>query len=149
MPNDQCPSNDQGPTPKASPPDTMGGRAARARPVYDLEERTAKFAEAVIGLAARIQRTPVTTRVIEQFVGSGTSIGANYCEAEDSISRKEFRKNVGICRKEAKETKYWLRVIATAAPELREDARSLWKEANELHLIFCKTMQTLEAEGGS
>jgi four helix bundle protein len=104
--------------------------------IFDLEERTARFGEAVIGLAKRIPQTAVNTRLISQLVGSGTSVGANFCEAEDSVSRKDFKSKVGICRKESKETKYWLRMIAAAEPSLKAEARALWQEARELNLIF-------------
>jgi len=75
---------------------------------YDLEERTAVFGEAVIAFAKRIPATPVTLPLISQLVQSGTSVGANYCEADDACSRKDFRFKVGTCRKESKETKHWL-----------------------------------------
>ena len=104
--------------------------------IYDLEERTAKFGEAVIEFAITIPQGPVTNRLIDQLVGAGTSIGANYCEADDAYSRNEFRKNIGICRKEARETKFQLRMIVKAVPTLRPTARVLWQEAKELHLIF-------------
>jgi four helix bundle protein len=67
---------------------------------------------------------------------SGTSVGANYCEADDAVSGKEFRLKVGTCKKEARETKHRLRMIAAAEPESASAARVLWKEANELMLIF-------------
>lgn len=103
---------------------------------YDLEERTAKFAEDVVKFARRIPKDSVTVRIIEQFVDAGTSIGANFCEAEDAQSKKDFLHKITICKKESRETKYWLRVIATAVPQLKDEARRLWKEANELNLIF-------------
>mgnify|MGYP001610448536 CR=1 FL=1 len=103
---------------------------------YDLEERTAKFGEEIIKFAKKIPVMPVTQRLIPQLVGSGTALGSNYCEADDAESAKDFRHKLGICKKEARETKHWLRMIATAAPELREEARTLWQEAKELHLIF-------------
>ncbi len=103
---------------------------------YDLEERTAKFGENIIKFAKKISITPVTQRVIPQLVGAGTSIGANYCEADDAESSKDFVHKIGICKKEARETKHWLRMIALAAPELKDEARLLWQEAKELHLIF-------------
>lgn len=106
-----------------------------ARP-YDLEERTARFGEAVIEFAKKIPQNSVTKRLIEQLVGSGTSVGANFCEADDGVSKKDFKKSIGTCRKESKETKYWLRMIATAEPGLKDLARPLWKEAKELNLIF-------------
>src|SRR5436190_21372572 len=77
-------------------------------------------------------------RLIEQLVGAGTSVGANYCEADDGVSRKDFKNKIGTCRKEARETKFFLRMVATAEPGLKPEARVLWQEAKELHLIFCK-----------
>jgi len=108
------------------------------RPVFDLEERTARFGEAIIGFAKRIPLSPVNNRLIEQLVGAGTSVGANYCEADDGVSRKDFKNKIGTCRKEARETKFFLRMIATAEPSLKSEARDLWQEAKELHLIFSK-----------
>jgi len=80
--------------------------------VYDLEERTARFGEAVIDFAKTIPQNPVTNRLINQLVGAGTSVGANYVEADDSVSKKDFLKSIGTCRKEARETKHFLRMIA-------------------------------------
>ena len=104
---------------------------------YDLEERTALFGEAVIAFAKRVPRDVVTLPLISQLVRSGTSVGANYCEADDAVSRKEFRKNIGTCQKEAKETKHWIRMMVAAEPAMKESGRPLWQEAKELHLIFC------------
>ena len=111
---------------------------------FDLEERTAQFGEAVIRFAKRVPVNTVTMPLIGQLVCAGTSIGANYCEANDAESRKDFRHKIGICRKESKETKHWLRMIAVAAPELRADARTLWQEAKELNLIFGKIRRGAE-----
>src|SRR4051812_45419868 len=110
----------------------------RDRPVYDLEERTARFGEAIIDFAKIIPQNPVTNRIIAQLVGAATSVGANYVEADDAVSKKEFLKNIGTCRKEARETKHFLRMIVRAVPELKPQARTLWLEAKELHLIFSK-----------
>src|SRR4029077_3644211 len=106
--------------------------------VYDLEERTARFGEAVIDFAKTIPQGAVTNRIISQLVGAGTSIGANYVEADDAVSKKEFLKCIGPCKKEARETKYFLRMAVRAVPELKREARKLWMEARELHLIFSK-----------
>src|SRR5207253_9416370 len=106
--------------------------------VYDLEERTARFGEAIIDFAKTIPRDPVTDRIISQLVGAGTSVGANYIEADDSVSKKEFLKCIGTCKKEARETKYFLRMAVRAVPKLKPEARKLWMEAKELHLIFAK-----------
>lgn len=106
--------------------------------VYDLEERTARFGEAIIDFARTIPADAVTQRIIGQLVGAATSVGANYVEADDAVSKKEFLKNIGTCRKEARETKHFLRMAVRAVPELKPQARILWIEAKELHLIFSK-----------
>ena len=106
--------------------------------VYDLEERTAKFGEAVIDFARAIPQTPVTNRLISQLVAAATSVGANYVEADDAVSRKEFLKNIGTCRKEAREVKHFLGMVVRAVPEFKPKARIHWLEAKELHLIFSK-----------
>ena len=108
---------------------------AGAKP-YNLEERTALFGEAVIAFAKRVPVTQVTRSLIDQVVRSGTSIGANYCEADDSESKRDFRHKIRLCRTESRETKHWLRMIAAADDTLRTDARKLWQEAKELNLIF-------------
>lgn len=111
---------------------------ADGKRVYDLEERTARFGEAIIDFARTIPQGPVTSRIISQLVGAGTSVGANYVEADDAVSKKEFLKCIGTCRKEARETKHFLRKTVRAVPELKSQARELWIEAKELHLIFSK-----------
>jgi four helix bundle protein len=103
---------------------------------YDLEERTAQFGETIIAYAKRIPTNLVTQPLIPQLVDSGTSVGANYCEADNAGSKKEFRYRISLCKRESRETKHWLRMIAAAVPELKEDARPLWREAQELNLIF-------------
>ncbi len=103
---------------------------------YDLEERTAKFGEEIIKFAKKIPENSVTKPLIPQIVKAGTSIGANYCEADDAESKRDFNHKIGICKKEARETKYWLRMIVVTVPALKEEARKLWTEAKELNLIF-------------
>jgi len=106
--------------------------------VYDLEERTARFGEAIIGFAKTIPQNAVTNRIITQLVGGGTSVGAKYVEADDAVSKKEFLKSIGTCRKETRETKHFLRMAVRAVPELKPQAGTLWLEAREPHLIFSK-----------
>ena len=106
--------------------------------VYDLEERTARFGEIIIDFAKSIPQNPVTNRIITQLVGAGTSVGANYVEADDAVSKKEFLKSIGTCRKEARETKHFLRMAVRAVPGLKPEAREIWLEARELHLIFSR-----------
>jgi four helix bundle protein len=109
-----------------------------------LEERTAVFGENVIDFAGTIRATPVTGPLIPQLVRSATSVGANYCEADDAESKKDFRHKIGLCRKESRETKYWFRMIVRAAPYAKEAARPLWKEAQELNLIFSKIRRSCD-----
>ena len=94
--------------------------------VYDLEERTAQFGEAVIDFAKTIPQGAVTNRIISQLVGAATSVGANYVEADDAVSKKDFLKSIGTCRKEAREAKHFLRMVVRAVPELKPQARTLW-----------------------
>lgn len=103
---------------------------------YDLEERTAKFGEEIIQFAKTLPRDTITIPIISQLVRAGTSIGANYCEADGAESKKDFCHKIGICKKESKETKYWMRMISNAVPESKEEATVLWKEAQEFTLIF-------------
>jgi four helix bundle protein len=103
---------------------------------FDLEERTARFGEAIIRFAKKIPLSPGNNRLIDQVVGCGTSIGANYCEANEGVSKKDFKNTIGRCVKEAKETKFFLRMIAASEPSLAHEARELYREAKELHLIF-------------
>lgn len=110
--------------------------------IYDLEERTAKLAEAIIELMKRISINPINKRPVEQVVGSSGSIAANYCEANEAESKKDFVHKVGICKKEIKETKLWLRLLATANPEFAEDFKNLQQETQELLLIFSKIIKT-------
>lgn len=103
---------------------------------FNLEERTATFGEAVIRFTKKIPESVVTKPLISQCVRSGTSVGANYCEADDAESRKDFIHKIGICKKEARECEHWLRMIVIAVPQLAEETRVLWQEAKELNLIF-------------
>ncbi len=103
---------------------------------FDLEERTAKFGEDIIEFAKKIPQNPITLPLITQLVKAGTSVGANYCEADCAESKRDFEHKIGICKKESKESKHWLRMISKAVPQLKDEAKVLWKEANELNLIF-------------
>jgi four helix bundle protein len=117
-------------------PNSKSQASADTERVYDLEERTAAFGEQIIRFARKIQLDAVTRSIVDQLVRSGTSIGANYLEAEDGQSKKDFRHKISICRKESKEVRHWLRMITAAVPDVRDDARRLWQEAKELNLIF-------------
>ena len=105
---------------------------------YDLEERTAKFGESVIEFAKNLKETTINKPLIGQLIRSSTSIGANYMEANQASSKKDFKNKISICRKESNESKHWIRMISKANIDKREDCRKLWKEAHELTLIFSK-----------
>lgn len=103
---------------------------------WDLLERTACFGEKIVRFVKRIPRGPATDRLMDQLVGAGTSVGANYCEANEAVSKKDFQFTISRCVKEAKETKFFLRMVAAAEPALAADARPLYREAHELLCIF-------------
>ena len=104
--------------------------------VYDLGERTAKFGEAVIDFVRTIKKEDVNRILMNQVVRSATSIGANYMEADGAESKKDFIHKIALCKKEAKETRYWFRMIIKANPLETKRCQILWKEAHELSLIF-------------
>jgi len=103
---------------------------------FDLEDRTASFGIEIIRLAKRVPETVITKPLISQIIRSGTSIGANYMEADVAESKKDFIHKIKLCKKEAKETLHWLRMLAEVAPKEKEACRKLWKEASELVRIF-------------
>jgi four helix bundle protein len=103
---------------------------------FDLEERTSRFGEQVILFTKKIPDNSRNRRLIEQLVGAGTSIGANYCEADEYVSKKDFRNMIGRCKKEAKEALFFLRMVATSEPDLADEARQIYREGKELKLIF-------------
>ena len=103
---------------------------------FDLEERTASFGEAVIKFSQSLPQNRVLDVLVRQIVRSATSVGANYMEADCACSEKDFKYKINLCRKEAKETKHWLRMIAKANPDTLGVGRELWQEVHELTLIF-------------
>jgi four helix bundle protein len=106
------------------------------RTKFDLQERTARFGEEVIRFVGTLTRSTVNQPLVGQIVRSGTSVGANYMEADGADSRKDFQYKIALCRKEAKETMHWARMLAVANPGAKADCRRLWQEAHELALIF-------------
>ena len=91
---------------------------ASGRP-FELEERTAQFGETIVRFSKKIPRDLTNNRLIDQLVGCGTSVGANYCEADERVSKKDFRNTIGRCVKEAKEKKFFLWMIAASEPNWR------------------------------
>lgn len=108
---------------------------------YDLEERTARFGEDIIVFLKTIRESSITKPLKSQLVRSATSIGANYMEADGAESKKDFRHKIALCKKEAKETKHWLRMISKSEETTKDQCRQLWKEAQELTLIFSAILQ--------
>ncbi len=104
--------------------------------VFDLEERTGRFGEVVIQFVKTLDKNEINRPLIGQLVDASTSVGANYMEADGAESKKDFRHKIAICKKEAKETKHWLRMIQKANPHKSVECRKLWQEAHELTLIF-------------
>ncbi len=104
---------------------------------YDLESRTAIFAERVIAFCRSLKRDSLSLPIATQLIRSGTSIGANYMEANGMNSKKEFIYKISLCKKEANETKYWLRMILPFSDN-KEELNTLGEESHELVLIFQK-----------
>lgn len=113
---------------------------------YDLEERTEKFGETVIDLCKSVKQNAITTPIINQLIRSATSTGANYMEANGASSKKDFRNKIHICKKEAQETKHWLRMLARCVPEKNAEIRKVWQEAQELTMIFGKIVGTMNSK---
>lgn len=101
-----------------------------------LLERTLRFAEEILELANRLPKTIVNQNLIRQLIKAGTSIGANYREACEAESSKDFVHKISISKKEARETKYWLKLLLKTNPNFRNTIVSLGKEANEFVKIF-------------
>ena len=104
--------------------------------VYDLSERTVEFGEKIIEICQKVKKDEISRPIISQLIRSSTSIGANYCEADCSESKKDFEHKIGICSKETKETRHWVRMLAKTVPSETETLRKMWQEAHELNLIF-------------
>ena len=111
-------------------------KTLKIKKIYDLEERTARFGEMIIDFIKIISKNETNRALTNQLVRSATSVGANYCEADGAESGKDFRHKIAICKKEAKESRHWLRMIARANPDQASKCRELWKEVHELCLIF-------------
>lgn len=110
---------------------------------YNLEDRTAKFGEKIIIFCRLLNEDSITRPLINQLIRSATSIGANYMEANGASSKTDFRNKIYICKKEAQETKHWLRMLSVAVPDKKDELRELWQEAQELTMIFQKITSTL------
>jgi len=103
---------------------------------FDLEKRTLEFAKNVIRLCKQLPKNVINNELIGQLIGSSGSIGANYREANDALSKKDFKHRIKITRKESKETHYWLELLIEANPDFKENIGKLLEEALELKKIF-------------
>lgn len=102
---------------------------------YDLEERTLYFAKKVKDLIKKTPRTVTNLPYMNQIIRSSSSIGANYIEANEALSKKDFFMRIKISRKEAKESEYWLKLLDTSE-ESQKEKEELLREAVELRKIF-------------
>ena len=103
--------------------------------LYDLEDRTALFAKQSRALVKKLQRTIGNIEDAKQFIRASGSVGANYIEANDAIGKKDFVMKVKICRREAKESGYWLGLLDVDS-NLEPERQRLVAEAKELMKIF-------------
>lgn len=110
----------------------------------NLEERTLQFGKDIIRLCKSIKFNPITSRIIDQLVRAGTSVGANYMEAINASSRKDFRNKIFICKKESQETKYWLSMLFECEPLKKVEVDVLSQECHEFNLIFQKVITTMK-----
>ncbi len=108
---------------------------------YDLEERTLEFSKRIIRLAKALPKDIINRRLIDQLIRAGTSMGANYREANETETKKDFKYRIRICRKEGKETIYWLHLIIEANPNFKERTKPLLGETSELVKIFASILE--------
>jgi four helix bundle protein len=109
---------------------------------YNLQDRTTDFGKRIINLCKLYKNNKISNRIVDQLVRSGTSVGANYMEAVNGSSKKDFKNKLFLCKKEAQETKYWLTMLKEL--ETNDEIDALSNECHQLNLIFQKSIQTLE-----
>ncbi len=115
---------------------------ADSKKVYDLEERTYLFAKNVCLFCKKLPRTISNIEYVRQLIRASGSVGSNYIEANEALSKKDFVFRIKICRKESKESVYWLRLIKETNPdEFANEALALLNEANELRKIFSSIIE--------
>lgn len=110
---------------------------------FDLEERTFAFTKAVFNFVKRLPRSLTNMEVAKQLIRSSGSVGANYIEASESLSRKDFAMRIKICRKESKESRYWLRLIE-CNEEDEPKQNDLMRESTELMKIFGSIVEKMK-----
>lgn len=113
---------------------------------FDLEDRTLEFAKRIIRMCKDLPNNTVNFKLIDQIIRSAGSIGANYREANDSLSKKDFLMRMKISRKEAKETNFWLELIIEANPDFKDKITGLLAESIELKKILSKIISNSECK---
>ena len=108
----------------------------------EFTDRLDRLAINIIKSVKKVNITCINKRIIDQIIGSSGSIGANYCEAIESESKKDFIHKICIAKKEIQETKHWLRLLAVANPEISAELQNYYSETNEILLIFSKIVST-------
>lgn len=103
---------------------------------YDLEEKTLNFSKSVLDFCGKLPDNKITKPLISQLVRAATSVGANYSEADEANSKKDFVNKIAIAKKESKETKYWLKLLMHTNPDFQPKIQLLFREAQELNLIL-------------
>ena len=103
---------------------------------YDLEDRCLIFAKDIIALVNLAPKTLANTEIIKQLIRSAGSVGANYIEANGALGKQDFVMRARICRKEARESKFWLNLITVGREALENKRQALIQESDELAKIF-------------
>lgn len=110
---------------------------------YNLESRTSRFGQTIIFVCQKIKPNLISEPIIRQLVRSSTSVGANYMEANQASSRRDFSNKIRLCQKEANETKHWLKMLSVINDDYEKFCLPLYKEAHELTLIFAAISRSL------
>lgn len=113
---------------------------------FDLEERTSKFGEEIVKFCRTLDVDHISRPIVSQLVRSATSIGANYAEANNASSKKDFRNKLHIAKKEVQETKHWLRMLEPCYRDHEEKIRLFWQKAHEFALILQSMANKLKAK---
>jgi four helix bundle protein len=108
---------------------------------YDLEDRTLEYGKRIIKMAKALPKNTINFKLIDQVIRSGTSMGSNYREANETETKKDFKYRLRICRKEGKETVYWLQLIIEANPDFEDRIKPLLQETTELVKIFAAILE--------
>ncbi len=104
--------------------------------IYNLEERTLEFTKGIIRICKKLSKDTINNKIISQLIRSSGSVGANYREANEAVSKKDFLHRMKITRKECKESSYWLELLKEVNKRIEEDIDVFSQEAKELRNIF-------------